>query len=64
LIISFSINQNLILFIQNRQSVRFFLFCELVERLVQTSSALQDIRKPMGVVGYETKIVEALLQKL
>ncbi len=26
--------------------------------------ALQDIRKPMGVVGYETKIVEALPQKL
>ncbi len=26
--------------------------------------ALQDIRKPMGVVGYETKIVEALPQTL
>ena len=26
--------------------------------------ALQDIRKPMGVVGYETKIVEDLPQKL
>lgn len=26
--------------------------------------ALQDIRKPMGIVGYETKIVEALPQKL
>lgn len=26
--------------------------------------ALQDIRKPMGVIGYETKIVEALPQKL
>lgn len=26
--------------------------------------ALQDIHKPMGVIGYETKIVEALPQKL